>query len=236
MIYSKEQARLNLIAAVRLIGKYFALKYDPDQPRDEAGRWSDEGGGGGGDNQSGASSGGSGGGSGLSKTSPERVKAIANETGISDDKIRILPNGERINARGDSVLADYNQATGEITVYKIAMEEDEQTVKGILSHEYTHSVYDTCWNAREAEYSLSDLRYDFKDKYGKEFTSVLYNLDGISDYSKYIFESATDQHLKFKETIAEVGRLYSSGQKDSIPDEWKYYYEGINKVYGTIKK
>src|SRR3990167_9486801 len=117
------------------------FKYDPDQPRDESGRWADNGSGNGGDG--GGGSGGDGGGS-TGGTLPAAVVSqqmfvagqVASQVGVDPKTISYGGDGYMFEVGGEEFKAagQYDPSNGEITLYDGALR-DTQTVAQVTAHE-----------------------------------------------------------------------------------------------------
>lgn len=185
--------------------------YNPDQPRDESGRWSSGGGGGGGADDSG---GGSGSSSDQIANAPARaprgriggkveswdvtaqVDEVAKAWGYPKDKIawkdgpghEFEVNGEKMTAAGYCDLK-----SGKVTIYTEALTEGNDDPIELAAHEIMHGVYEHVSRQYEIEqtkaFSLASKKDDvldenmkLTDKYHDQFPVLAAMQDSFSVY------------------------------------------------------
>lgn len=211
-----------------------SLKFDPDQPRDEAGRWTSDGGGGETLNLTGMGE--------VTKIEAlseyhGKIRGLCSDLGFPENRVVFVPE---IGAR----MGTYNTDTKEITLYALAFR-DNDVLGGVLSHEIAHAIFyeknDSEWVGYFQSYAneyiniaKDDMDYDERTRYEDNFRIVIREMGGVSDYSnKFWGQEAESSASMFKiavsETFSEIARLDAEGKGNTVPGFWRDAYEEIMK-------
>lgn len=190
-------------AALGLHGKG-NKEFDPNQPRDEIGRWTDAGG-------------------VRFNIDPNNflhndIFKHAKDLGIPTSAIRVgNVSPSRDGMTGFETAATYNREDHTITLYPGGM--SPVLMRGILAHENVHRLW--------TEYGgLQAVINAIKSKYGKSPIAVLSASDGVTEYSR-LFWGGGDVALAIEETLGEVARLIADGRSGEVSEPWLVAYDAL---------
>lgn len=239
------------------------LKFDPDQPRDEQGRWT-SGGGGGGD--AGVSALKPKPGSRPSKTPISAKEArtaadsVAKKMGIDPKLISIKQSGgvETVKGKRNKTWAEFNHKTGRISVYpnnipsSMVLYGEKTTLDGIITHEAMHLKFqrlkDKALSGSGEDYPSPAFEREWRNAFSGVRETTFANSDGVSGYSKAFWDDwkkqvrqdspwadSTYEHA-VHETLAEMARIKE--QTGNFPRHVGSDKRGNawRRLYNTIEK
>lgn len=222
-------------------------KFDPNQPRDDDGRWTD------------------GGAVGTEPIISEEdrenlVDAIISEIGFDPSAASYQGSGYEFEVGGTkcTAIGDYNPETGEIRIYSGAFRSDE-LLRSVVAHEHQHHVYTIVEKKYHDELQdimrrgmagediikpSGELREQYKEQYKiyailqpfhDERSKELSKKDGVSTYSRMYW---TDEGMKkygwtraVNETLAEVSSAATEKRLRSVAMVWRDYWRAQRRAY-----
>lgn len=160
--------------------------------------------------------------------------------------------------------AEFNPATGKITIYDGALAEagtDELYIKSLVAHEVNHAKYLEVHSKYDSEktsllFNKNKLDYDGEllPKYRKEYptyhalhkyldgdkTDILQKEDGVTDYSKAYWSGKKKKSGKLSiaidETLAEISYLGVQGGGENVSGTWRELHSAVDSHYNRLKK
>jgi len=238
------------------LGLLIEKDFNPDQPRDESGKFTSGGGGGSAEEQPMPA------GPVPMAMRESLVKETIAKMDLSGEiTYKIMPAGENIPVIVGGVnigdrAADYDPETGEIRIFDGAFSSEDE-LKGILAHEVQHHIFHSVEERYHDElvaiveapespvrasgalkpeyvnqYPVYNQLYEFRELTNERVRKA----DGITEYSKsYWTKEALSKNFSWpraiNETLAEVARLGSIGRYNEVPSFWKKYYKAYLRSY-----
>jgi hypothetical protein len=237
------------LAAIGATEEDFGKAFDPDQPRDDAGRWSSGGG-------SGGSSGGEGGkpqqdevahaparaprgriGSKIESWDvTAQVEEVAKSWGYPKDKIKWDPGqGHEFEVDGETMTAAAycDLKSGNVTIYTESLTEGHDDPIELAAHEIMHGVFEHCTRQYEIEetaiYKLEAKGkepWDEKGNLKKEFHD---EFPVVAEMSPYFNSDAYDKFAK-EDGVTDYSKAYWKEQKAGVATRHIAIHETLAEI------
>lgn len=187
----------------------------------------------------------------------------ARELGIDPSRIEYGGDGYAFSVGDDNFVAagQFDPSTGNITLYKGALNASETELKGITAHEVQHAKFNDVMKEYHAEVTrivndpdpIAKIKPsgELREQYASDFPTYkvidpymsqsreLAKKDGITPYSTSYWKAFSDGKVSYEtavnETLAEVAHQKAIGVKTGIPNIWRSFYNDMNAHHKRLK-
>jgi len=144
------------------------------------------------------------------------------------DKV-VFEDQRNVSGDGYEIAAVFRKSTGEIIIYKGAMDQESDQLGGIIAHEVNHAKMDNGTIAMAIREVIGEPVSDQDTVWGS-----LRRLDGVTPYSTMMWKLADDdksfrENIAVRETLAEVARLNYLKRLNEVDPVWQDIFSEANR-------